>query len=271
MRFSTISLAAAFAFLLTPSANSRQHVEKDTTLIPFVTLFHGMGQNMFGSFTYNYGANYIVGAVASYGLVEGGVDWQWRRNAIDHPWIPRTGDISVETGPIVSIGAPLGLYLYGTYERDAELQIVGLALGQAAINAGVITSVIKAFTGREGPQHKTTDHSEDFRFGFLRGGIYQGWPSTHTAIAFSMATTLMKLYPDNTLIGIGSMAYATIIGVGVSTNIHWLSDVVAGGLIGYAIGATTGASFSALLNRSNKDTPYSFSLTPAGLTFVYRF
>ncbi len=153
------------------------------------------------------------------------------------------------------------------------MQITGLALGQAAIDAAVITSVLKAFTGRVGPQHnlEQNDYSKDFRFGFLRGGIYQGWPSSHTATAFAMATALIGLYPDNTAIKIGGLTYATLIGVGVSTNIHWLSDFVAGALIGYAIGTIVGNDFRNLLDRTTEEKPYGLHITPTGLMFTYNF
>jgi membrane-associated phospholipid phosphatase len=245
----------------------------DTNLIPVTTVFYGLGRHMAGSLYYNYGLNYIVGIAATYGMVQGGVDWSWHRNAADHPWIPSTGRIAVTTGPIVSVAVPLGLYLYGRSERDIGFQITGLALGQAAINAAVITSILKAFTGRPGPQHNLgpNDYSTDFRFGFLRGGIYQGWPSSHTAAAFAMATTLIGLYPESTAIEIGGLTYAALIGIGVSTNIHWLSDVVAGGLIGYAIGTIVGNDFRNLLNHVQGEKPFGVHITPSGLLFTYNF
>jgi membrane-associated phospholipid phosphatase len=259
--------------ILFPTAGFAADNTKDTAFIPITVVFNGMGRNMIGSFTYQYGLHYIIGTAASYGLVESGADWRWYRNAVEHPWISNTGRISIVTGPIVSVALPLGLYLYGRSEKDAGLQITGLALGQAAINAAVITSVLKAFTGRVGPQHKTevTDYSRDFRFGFLRGGIYQGWPSSHTATAFSMATALMELYPDNTAIKIGGWTYASLIGLGVSTNIHWFSDAVAGALIGYAIGTMVGISFRHLLNHTEEETSFGLYITPIGVTFIYQF
>ncbi len=259
--------------VLLPISSFANDSTRDTTLIPITTVFHGMGRHMAGSFIYNYGLNYIVGAAATYGLVESGVDWKWYRNAKDHPWISNTGRISVVAGPIVSVAVPLGLYLYGRSERDIDMQITGLALGQAAIDAAVITSVLKAFTGRAGPQHNLgqNDYSNDFRFGFLRGGIYQGWPSSHTATAFAMATTLIGLYPDNIIVKIGGLTYAALIGVGVSTNIHWFSDVVAGGLIGYAIGTIVGNDFRSLLDHTTEEKPYGLHITPTGLMFTYNF
>jgi membrane-associated phospholipid phosphatase len=259
--------------ILIPSHGFAGENIRDSTLIPITTVLYGMDRNMIGSFSYHYGLNYIVGIAATYGLVEGGIDRRWRQNAVEHSWISNTGRIAVTSGPIISVTVPLGLYLYGRSQKDADLQLTGLALGQAAINAAVITSVLKAFTGRKGPQNKTAqnDYSNGFRFGFLRGGIYQGWPSSHTAAAFAMATTLIELYPDNLALKIGGLTYAACIGAGVSTNIHWLSDVVAGGLIGYAIGTVVGNDFKNLLTHTNTEKPYGFYFTPTGLMFVYNF
>jgi membrane-associated phospholipid phosphatase len=273
-RNSKYIFAALLIFIMiVPAVSFTADLAKDSVLIPITEVFYGMSDNLAGSFTYQYGLHFIVAAAASYGLVESGADWRWYRNAVEHPWRSHTGRVSVVTGPIVSVAVPLGIYLCGRSERDAELQITGLALGQAAIDAAVITSVLKAFTGRVGPQHKseTTDYSTDFRFGFLRGGIYQGWPSSHTASAFSMATAFMELYPDHAALKIGSLTYASLIGLGVSTNIHWFSDAVAGALIGYAIGTTVGSSYKNLLNHNQEEKSYGLYVTPTGVRFEYQF
>jgi membrane-associated phospholipid phosphatase len=269
----SIFIALSIFILLFPVVNFAADTAKDTALIPITDVFYRMDKNMIGSFTYNYGLNYIVGSAATYGLVESGADWKWHENSVEHAWISNTGRVSVITGPIVSVALPLGLYLYGRSENDTRLQITGLALGQAAIDAAMITSVLKAFTGRVGPQHKsqTSDYSKEFRFGFLRGGIYQGWPSSHTATAFSMATAFMELYPDNAAIKICGLTYASLIGLGVSTNIHWLSDAVAGALIGYVIGTTVGISYRNLLNHTQEEQSYGINIMPTGITFFYQF
>ena len=54
------------------------------------------------------------------------------------------------------------------------------------------------------------------------------------------------------------MAYTTLIGVGVSTNIHWFSDVVGGGLIGAAIGSTVGLRYEDWLNPDQKEQTFNF-------------
>jgi membrane-associated phospholipid phosphatase len=86
-----------------------------------------------------------------------------------------------------------------------------------------------------------------------------------------MTTALIGLYPDNNAIKIGGLTYATLIGVGVSTNIHWFSDFVAGALIGYAIGTIVGNDYMSLLNHSAEEKPYGLHITPSGLIFTYNF
>ena len=246
---------------------------KDSVLIPITTVFSGIGRNTVGSFEYNYGLNYLVAAGGTYGIVQSGFDWRWYRNAQDHAWIHNAGLVSAGVGPLVSVFAPLFLYLHGRSIEDGELQMTGLALGQAAILGAVISSAMKAFTGRVPPnEHEyPTDYSRQFRFGFLRGGIYQGWPSSHTCTAFAMAVTLTRLYPDNFTIKIASLAYASMIGLGVSTNIHWFSDAFAGALIGYAIGASVGEGYWNIMHGEQGSQKVGLSVSPGGITLTYRF
>ena len=79
--------------------------------------------------------------------------------------------------------------------------------------------------------------------------VIDGWPSGHTANAFSAAATIAELYKDNRIAVTGSYIYAAAIGLGVSVNVHWASEVFAGALIGWAIGKTVGKSFARLLKR----------------------
>ena len=94
------------------------------------------------------------------------------------------------------------------------------------------------------PPHSTeTDLSHVFRFGFLRGGVFWGWPSSHTTIAFAMATTIFVFLPRQRVIGIVAIIYAFYVGLGVSVTIHWFSDFIAGAIIGTVIGIVVGNSF----------------------------
>jgi membrane-associated phospholipid phosphatase len=89
------------------------------------------------------------------------------------------------------------------------------------------------------------DMSHIFQFGFLRGGVFWGWPSSHTTIAFAMAVTILMLLPKQRWVGCVAMAYAFYVGIGVSMTIHWFSDFAAGAIIGSAIGPWWGRAFCA--------------------------
>ncbi len=245
----------------------------DSSSVPLTFVFHEMPENALSSITSSYGLNYFIAAAATYGIVKSGFDWRWHKNSEEHKWISNTGFISVGTQPIASVAVPLGLYLFGRFKDNRNLQITGLAVGQAAILGAAASAVLKAFTGRVPPDKKEIDHdySGEFRFGFLRGGVYEGWPSSHTATAFAMAASLIELYPDNAAIKYGGLAYASLIGLGVSTNIHWFSDAVAGAFIGYAIGSAVGRGFRSAMGYDPQINNYSFYLTSNGIGFVYSF
>ena len=109
----------------------------------------------------------------------------------------------------------------------------------------LISSFYKALTGRPGPRHFTgpiIDASREFRFGFLRGGVFWGWPSSHTTVAFAMAIAIWKLF-DSKVVRLIALCLAFYIGMGVSLTIHWFSDFVAGAIIGAVIGRTAGDTF----------------------------
>ena len=252
----------------------------DTTMaykpIPFSTVFHKIGSGLLSPFTYNYGANAAIACLGTYGLVESGADWKWNRLAYNNNIIANAGMPSVALGGLIPITIPLSLYIYGRHKKNNKIQITGLALGQAALLGMSISSGIKVFTGRRPPEilHKTTqetDYSNDFKFGILQRGAFDGWPSGHTMTAFAMATALIELYPDNKIILIGAFTYATVIGVGVSTNIHWFSDAFAGALLGYAVGKTVGRNFRSLLNNEQKVQSFNIYPMPNGFTAIYSF
>jgi membrane-associated phospholipid phosphatase len=251
------------------------------TKVPLSKLFYKMGGNALHSVTYNYGANYAVAALGTYGLVKSGIDWKWNRMAYNNAGLAWSGTPFGVLGYIVPVAAPVGLYVYGRKHDDVKLQITGLALGQSAILALGISSTIKAFTGRREPgimEHHiypdrtgdTSDYSGDWAFGFMERGIFSGWPSSHTIVAFALATTLTELYPDNTWLKIGAFAYAGCTGLGMSLFGHWASESFAGALMGYAIGKSVGRSFNGLLgNKTNAD--YLLYATPNGVGLTINF
>jgi membrane-associated phospholipid phosphatase len=166
-------------------------------------------------------------------------------------------------GMLLPVLGPLALLLVGLARKNRRLISTAWALGQAAILAYLVTSCCKAITGRRPPPfpgHFGTvalnaaplaDTSHGFQFGFLRGGIFWGWPSGHTTVAYSMAVCLATLYSKNRMVVFGALLYACYIGLSVSVTIHWFSEFAAGAIIGSVIGKTVGGSFRSELPDSD--------------------
>lgn len=261
------------------AAESTEETVEETEKVSFFLLFHEFGWNTLGTFTYGYGLPWLAGAAGTYGIIKSGADWQWNRFNVTHEktsaYLPLAG---VMTGTVLPVIVPSVLYFFNS---DPDIQLTGLALGQAAMQAVLATSIVKAFTGRvpphiaeaiDGDSLYQEDYSDEFRFGFWRGGIFNGWPSGHTATAVAMATTLVTLYPDNTAIKIGAIAYSAFIGFSMSFRAHWASDVFAGALAGYSIGRTVGKSYAKLRkgDSKSKQEKYSFIFYGTGLDLLIR-
>lgn len=168
-----------------------------------------------------------------------GFDW-WYFSHTRSPIILTLLFPSALIGFIVPIFVPLGLYLYGYFKERIVWCRIALSLLGAEIVASFIAAVYKALTGRAHPAlfeaGPYIDTSREFHFGFLEGGIFWGWPSSHTAVAFSLAAVLFTLYPQHRRRTWILFLYALYIGIGVSTTIHWFSDFVAGALFGTLAG-----------------------------------
>jgi membrane-associated phospholipid phosphatase len=201
-------------------------------------------RNVIGSFKGWNIIYHLVAVILTLILVTSGFDWayfRYTRNPELRMWMFP----AVIIGQAVPVMLPLLLLLIGIVSEHATTVRVAWAIGQAALIGWFISSCYKAVTGRDPLPHSiANDTSHIFRFGFLRHGIFWGWPSSHTAVAFAMAVTTFMLFTQKPWLRAAAVLYALYIGVGVSMTIHWFSDFVAGILIGTAIGTTIGKSFS---------------------------
>ena len=160
--------------------------------------------------------------------------------------------------PAVVIGAffpvllPLIMLAFGTIRKNVGVINAAWALGQAAILGLMISWFYKVFTGRMHPPgffiDTAIDLSHEFRLGFLRGGVFFGWPSSHTTVAFAMTVAFWTLYPNRPIVKYLMLIYAVYVGIGVSMSVHWFSDVVSGVIFGTIIGIVVGTSFRGRLN-----------------------
>ena len=201
-------------------------------------------RNLIGCFNGRMVLWQVAAIVLTVILVLSGFDWFYFRSTRD-PLLRSWMFPAAPIGGLVPIALPLMLIAFGIIVRSARIGLTGWAIGQAEFIASLLSSAYKAVTGRAHPAHEVgADISHVFHFGFLRGGVFWGWPSSHTTIAFAMAVTVFTLFPKQRWPGCVAVAYAFYIGIGVSMTIHWFSDFAAGAIIGAVIGTVVGKCFS---------------------------
>ena len=217
----------------------------------FQTLFYKM-KNSIASCYQGTALMVQCGAgIATYFIVISGFDW-W--------YFTHTSRFSLSVicflpsiiGYFFPVLIPLCMFIYAKIKKNRRFENTAYAILQSAGIGLGISSFYKVLTGRVA--HPITnniqnlvDTSREFRFGLYRGGAFFGWPSSHTTVAFAMSFALITLYPGSKtkhrLLRFGAILYAFYIGIGVSMNIHWFSDFVAGALLGTVIGLSVGKNF----------------------------
>jgi membrane-associated phospholipid phosphatase len=195
-------------------------------------------------------------------LVTSGVDG-WVAATAHGTQIRRLGFSAGRIGFWMPIAAPLAMLALGGLRRDRRLRTSAWHVAESEVLALGICAAYKALTGRPGP---TSVHdgafdavSRVFRFGFMRGGVFWGWPSSHVMTAFAGAVALAMLYRRHRGLVWPTAAYAAFMAAGVSISFHWFSDVVAGAIIGTVIGVVVAAGVeaneSALAGRTPRLAP----------------
>lgn len=218
-------------------------------------LFQRLPQNVITIFRSRNLWYHLLAIVLTVLIVESDTDWtyyRWTRSEV----IAQAALPAILLGTLFPVFGILGLIIFGVVSRNRHIITTGWAMGQAALLAYLISIGYKAWTGRIPPPFRgfsmsaanagsLVDSSHGFQFGFLKGGIFWGWPSSHTTVAFAMSFCLIALYPKNKKVVIAALLYAFYIGLAVSVSIHWLSEFVAGAIIGSLIGRVVGKSAAA--------------------------
>ena len=117
----------------------------------------------------------------------------------------------------VPIVVMFGLSLAGNKSRSGWKRMLVLAIFSFALML-IVTNILKSITGIMRPD----------------GSDFYSFPSGHTAAAFTASTLLYKEYGYRVK-WTAVLVYFTAVAVGLTrmlNNRHWLSDVLAGALIG---------------------------------------
>lgn len=185
-----------------------------------------------------------TGSMLTYLLIRTSIDWNWAVYFNNHEFWVYAASPFVILGMIVPLLLPL--YYFVTFKRsharNAYLQYKRALL--TFVTSYILMSLLKVFTNRIDMEPfepiGAIDISDQFRFGFMNSNSWwesfsEGWPSGHTMIAISMAIAINPLIERVQLKWL-NWIYAILVSISVSTAFHWLSDIIAGGLIGVVIG-----------------------------------
>jgi len=128
------------------------------------------------------------------------------------------------TLPYAGMGLAGAAWLARRGSADGD---VALASVEAGLSSIVLSEVIKQAVDRSRPE----DNRGAADFGHARRSE-SSFPSNHTALAWSVVTPVAQHYDAPWLYGV-----AALVNVGrVAGRQHWLSDTVAGSVLGYVVG-----------------------------------
>ena len=133
-------------------------------------------------------------------------------------------------GSIYGLGAvATTFYLVGRKNNDYRARETGLLSAEALIDGTITAGALKVITQRARPADGV-ERSE-----FFDGG--SSFPSGHSTQAWAVATVIASEYKHRRVVQVAAYGVASAVSVARFTGQkHYLSDVVAGSALGFAIG-----------------------------------
>ncbi len=266
------------------SAISSTSIDQGSSGVNF-NLFGNFGNNIINSFKGNNLYLHLAGIALTSLLVTQNVDYKVEHFFNQHPDYGKWARPILVTGQLLPFIVGGGLYAYGKLGNDNEFIGASFAVLQASLIEFLYNSTLKAITGRPGPDWRHNPDMESlsktFRFGFLRGGIFWGWPSGHTSATMAVVSALTNYYPNSTwlkIVGYSWVAY-TIFGVSSINRggMHWFSDAIAAALMAYAVGSTVGKYYRGVYNNAvfadsnSQRENFIPEINPMGINLTFQF
>lgn len=215
---------------------------------PDLLLFGNIGNNIVNSFRGDNLYLHLAGIASTFIIVTTDIDYKVHKFFYDHEGFGKAARPIIYAGMFIPFVTGGSLYAYGKFSKDDRAVAASFAVLQSSLVTFLYNSLLKAITGRPNPdwQHHSDMKalSKTFRFGFMRGGIFWGWPSGHTSSTMAVVSALTNFYPEKTWLKIAGYSLVAYMMYGVSSlhrgGMHWFSDAVAAALMSYAVGSTIG-------------------------------
>jgi membrane-associated phospholipid phosphatase len=127
----------------------------------------------------------------------------------------------------VALGLPIGMFAVGVIAKDKETRLGSYELTTATILCSILTTTTKFAVDRDRP---FVTYPNDV-VKYTKAGSHS-FPSGHTSMAFTTATSISLLYPKWYVIA-PSFLWASAIGYSrMYLGVHYPTDVFAGAIIG---------------------------------------
>ncbi|MHB8578316.1 MAG: phosphatase PAP2 family protein [Ignavibacteriaceae bacterium] len=158
-----------------------------------------------------------------------------------------------------------GIYGYGLFLNNQGVRKIGLQTIEAVGYAGVITSVLKSLVGRSRPY---ANDGKDMFHPFNTHAAETSFPSGHMTVAVAMSTVLAN-NTNSLFLKIICYSAAGLVGCSrIYHNAHWISDVVAGGAIGYFVGNFVTNNYEKN-SKNNSGLSFYYSVNSLGITYSF--
>jgi len=151
---------------------------------------------------------------------------QFVKDHAENRWLKKVNSFGSNALPWLAIAGSAAAALDG---GDPVRSRTGYAALEAGGTAYLAVNALKYIIGRSRPENELGNHS--FKL-FSKAAGYDSFPSGHTMIAWAVATPFAEQYDAPWLYGLAAITNIARIG----SRQHWVSDTVAGSVLGYAIG-----------------------------------
>ena len=133
-------------------------------------------------------------------------------------------------GSTYAVGAVAATFYFSGRKKDnARARETGILTAEAIVDSLIVSSALKVASQRARPE------ADRERSEFFDGGT--SFPSGHSIQAWSAATVVANEYHDNRKVQIAAYGIASAVSVARFTGgKHYISDVLVGSILGYAIG-----------------------------------
>ncbi len=272
-RFAPLAVAVLLQAWPASAATEVEPVEPE----PAVKMgpFDGLAHHFAGSFAGMNLSFQLAAVAATATMTSQDADLHVHNYFHDHPNWGKAAYPCAILGVAGPVALFAGLHVVGRATDNIETVGAAYAVLQATgLTLGYVT-VLKLFTGRPAPRDDYVPSvasddgklSRTFRPGFYRGGVIAGWPSGHVAVTTAALGALVAYYPDSLLLKLTMAAGVAGMMVGVASfergGFHWASDAVAGALMAFPIGMSTGKGMRALVNGKRTQASSAWFVTPS--------